>query len=286
MANWWETPKELNRENIVIKGLSTMANPMNVLNPADAYKHVSDIVTEGAQNENSRFAEMTGTAEDRARKRGLKINVQNGYGNQPVAPTPPQVSDSDSRMNDIQSGIAFGSPYFGHGNPEMDEILKTRRERAMGLNANEMQLMMERASGGINKQMQTGLRALHGAQAGSGVRGGAAAAQSIPVVNQANEARAGAERDIALADMARRSSELGNYEHSLTGERAGLLGTGLSFATLGSADRANARENDLIGKGLTDYQKMADEAKTPEEKAWFEKVMKHYGDMFQKINPF
>lgn len=281
MANWWETPKELNRENIVIKGLSTLANPMNVLNPKDAYKNISHIVTEGAQNESELFNELTGPAEARAKKNGLKINVSNGYWNAPK-PEAPELNAAGSRMNDIQSGIAFGSPYFGHGNPEIDEILKTRRERALGLNANEMQLMRERASSGINKQMQTGLRALHGAQAGSGVRGGAAAAQTIPVLNQANEARAGAERDIALADMARRSSELGNYEHSLTGERAGLLGTGLSFATLGSGDRASTKESELIGKGITDYQKMADEAKTPEERSWLENLWTHYGDVLGK----
>lgn len=159
----------------------------------------------------------------------------------------------EQRGGDIKKGLDFGKQYFGEGNKDMAEILNTRRERAMGLNQNEMNLMRERAGAGINQQMATGMRQLRGVQAGSGVRGGAAAAQGIPIVNQANQARGAAERDIALADMQRRSQELSNYETSLTGERAGLLGTGFGFASMGAADRSGAMQYGLATDALNKW---------------------------------
>ncbi len=208
---------------------------------------------------------------------GSTDGSSNKWGDDPVATARGQ------RDEDIQAGIKFGSQYFGEGNPAMKAILDQRRERALGLNEREIQLMRSRASEGINRQMATGMRGLRGVQATSGVRGGAAAAQALPVLRQATDARGTAERDIALADMARRSTELNGYEQSLTNERSGLVGTGMGFAALGSGDRASQRESDLTAKGLDTYKQMVADAKTPEERGWLEKLWKHYGDVFNSV---
>lgn len=162
-----------------------------------------------------------------------------------------------NREKDMVRGSDFAKKYFGEGNADMSAVLEQRKKRAMGLNAQEVQSYRERGEQGINQQMATSMRALRGLQAGSGVRGGAAAAQAIPIVNNANNARGALERDIGIADMERRGTELNNYEKSLTGERAGELGTIFGYAGLGAGDRSSALQYGL-GKDMVDtYGKAA-----------------------------
>lgn len=161
------------------------------------------------------------------------------------------------RVNDTKEGMGFAGHYFGEGNPQVKEILDTRRSRAMGLNGAEIQALRERASSGINAGMATNMRALRGVQATNGVRGGAAGAQAIPIVNAANQARANAERDIAIEDMKRRGNELDKYEGTFTNERGGLLGTALGWAGAGAADRSSALQYGIGKDQMNEFQDQA-----------------------------
>jgi len=138
-----------------------------------------------------------------------------------------------------EDGAARFDPLFGMNNPAMKEIMDARRSAAFGQDGYADTL---RAQGvqGINSTMSTGLRSLRGMQAGSGVRGGAALGQALPMLTQANQARSGLESNIALADMQRRSAALGDLESTVTGERAGSLGTNFGWTGLDSANRNNA----------------------------------------------
>jgi hypothetical protein len=64
----------------------------------------------------------------------------------------------------------------------------------------------------------------------------------------------GLERDLALSGMDRRRAALGDYEHSLTGERAGLLGSAFGNAGLGAQDR-NSAMGMLTSQGWLDQAK-------------------------------
>ena len=138
-----------------------------------------------------------------------------------------------------EDGAARFDPLFGMNNPAMKEIMDARRSAAFGQDGYADTL---RAQGvqGINSTMSTGLRSLRGMQAGSGVRGGAALGQALPMLTQANQARSGLESNIALADMQRRSAALGDLESTVTGERAGSLGANFGWTGLDSANRNNA----------------------------------------------
>lgn len=141
------------------------------------------------------------------------------------------------RDADLERGGQFADPLFGMNNPAIAEIIKARRDAAFG---NDPQAQIARAQGvqGINTTMATGLRSLRGSQALSGVRGGAAIGQALPVLTQANQARSALESNLALADAQRRSDALSGLESTVTGERAGKLGTQFGYGGLGAQDRS------------------------------------------------
>ena len=146
----------------------------------------------------------------------------------------------DQNMAD-EAGNAKFNPLFGSNYAPMDRLTKAREGAAYGTDGLSDQL---RAQGvqGINSTMSTGLRSLRGLQAGSGVRGGAALGQALPMLTQANQARSGLESNIALADMQRRASALDGLESTITGERAGLLGARFGWMGLDSANRNNSQQ--------------------------------------------
>jgi hypothetical protein len=166
------------------------------------------------------------------------------------------------RDKDISGGMDWASKYFGTQNPEMKRILDTRYTQAFGLDPatgqpvadRETQLAREAGSEGINRQVQTALRQFQGRLPGTGVRGGAAGAMAGMMTRDSLAQTRGLERDLALNEMQRRREALGNYEKSLTGERAGLLSSAFGMASLGSQDRYGGLQF-LLGKDWLDYSK-------------------------------
>lgn len=178
-------------------------------------------------------------------------------------------------MEDARAAAeARAKTLYGDGNLKIKEIEDTRRQRALGLNGDEIRMMRERGNAGINSTMATGLRQLRGLQAGSGVRGGAAAAGAIPVLQNAVSQRSGLERDIALADMQRRGQELDKLESTVTGERAGGLSYELGNVMLDSTNRSNAAA-EIRARDMLDIYRNAIPGRmmTPEEAAIFERTV-------------
>lgn len=149
------------------------------------------------------------------------------------------------RRGDLAEGQDFASTRFGAGNKDMAEILTAKKDRAFGDNKAETDLLRSQGVSGINSQLATGLRSLKGLQGASGIRGGAAIGQALPHLAKANLARSTLEGDIALGEMRRRDEALRDYESTLTGERAGQLGTMFGFAGLGAGDRSSAMQHIL-----------------------------------------
>lgn len=182
---------------------------------------------------------------DRLRSEGSVGGSRSSRVNPPAAIDPRMAGMTDrfawDRERDIESGKARFDPLFGMNNPEMAEILKARRAAAFGTDGMADQLRTQGIQG-INNTMSTGLRSLRGMQAGSGVRGGAALGQAMPILSQANQARSGLESNIAIADMERRRAALDGLESAVTGERAGSLGAQFGWAGLGAQDRSSSLE--------------------------------------------
>lgn len=149
-------------------------------------------------------------------------------------------SDEVARDRAFDEGAKRFGSLFGESNPQIKEMMDAMRQRALGLNQAEVDSMRSRGVQGINSQMATGLRQIRGAQALSGVRGGAAIGQQLPVLTKANEARGNLEADIAKADMDRRQTGMQDYLSLLTGERTGQIGSQLGYAGLAAQDRAGA----------------------------------------------
>ncbi len=159
----------------------------------------------------------------------------------------------DARMADVGEGMGFAGNFYGQGNAQMAEIENAQRQRALnGFSPEERSTYSQAANQGINQQLSTGIRAVRGAQATNGVRGGAAGGQFAPVLNQANQARAKSETDLNVADYAARQRALSDYQGTVSGERSGMLGTAFGFAGAGAGDRASALQ---YGLGQDDLMK-------------------------------
>jgi hypothetical protein len=287
MGNWWESEEQLEFEKNILPKLVKFSNPLEHLDPQNTIDSAEAIGKDVALRASPKLRDLSESDSRIGKPTGNigPIGIEHGEGG-PIANPNYQSPIGDpaaSRASDFQKGLDFGEKYFGEGNADMAEILATRKKRALGLNQDEIQAYRERGGAGINQQMATGMRALRGAQAGSGVRGGAAGAQAIPLVNRANQARGALERDIGIADMERRSSELTGYERSLTGERAGLLGTGAAFADMGAGDRATMLQYLLGEKAIDAYGPEAGkEIDLNIEKPWHQKATQHWQDQWDR----
>jgi hypothetical protein len=137
------------------------------------------------------------------------------------------------------------------------DIMKRRKEALGGLSGPAAAALRQKAFGGLESGLQTGLRQLRARQAAAGVRGPAATAGDINLMRQAQEQRRGLEGDILARDWGIQQRALGDYEKSLGRQAFGQLGTELGYAGLGSqlhgqvlADLAQRRLGDIAQSQL------------------------------------
>lgn len=185
---------------------------------------------------------------------------------------------SANRLKDIQSGAMIGQQFIGDGSlgrlqegrsSEIANLIAERQKAydtapTEGLNAKELQAYRDQAVTNINRTTETARRRLAGAQATQGVRGATAVNQQQAAINQGNTERTNFERDLFLKqrealqqDRAEQATRLTALESSVSAARAneeatlkfnleqtarekfGQLSTALSFAGLGSTERAS-----------------------------------------------
>lgn len=239
------------------------------------------------------------TTDPRRYMRNLGRNVTKAVG--PTKPAKPDAGPAapdpriqgyvdwaeDQRERDMQKGKEWGEQYYGAGNPEIKAIMDLWKNRATGMDPTEVNLMRERGTAGINQQLATNMRALRGLQATNGVRGGAAIGQALPAMTQANQARAGLERDIALTDMARRDAALRALESTVTGERQGLVGSQLGWAGMGATDRSTGLGYVLSKDEIERLRGLVNDAANPLGSGappWLQKQMEGLGDILKDPN--
>lgn len=190
----------------------------------------------------------------------------------------------------IGQGEALGKKYFGDGmlgrleySPEeqarSNDILEMRKARLAGLSAPEFAAQRSAAYDGLNRGLSTNLRQLRGMQGSTGVRGGAANAQAMNLMNDAQRTRQGLERDIMLKNVDYKNAALSDYENAaaqdiarnlqlrqfnlgqMGKEKYGQLGTGLGYGQLASGVSSGIAQNklgqdylDIVGRQLNQAQ--------------------------------
>ena len=185
--------------------------------------------------------------------------------------------NAGKRLQDIAAGRKVGEDYIADGSlgrlqegrsTEVSDLIAERRKAYEaappgGLQDEELQAYRDQAVGNINKTSETARRRLAGVQAQTGVTGATAATQQMSAINAGNAERATFERDLFLRQReamqqdrseqavrltalessvgAARTNEESTQKFNLeqaAKEKFGQISTALSFAGLGSTDRA------------------------------------------------
>jgi hypothetical protein len=110
--------------------------------------------------------------------------------------------------------------------PEQQQVLALRQAGLGGFNAEENTALRESMLQNIARAEQGALRQLKGAQAGAGIRGGLAGAQSGDILNQMAAERAAGERELFLKNIAQKDAALGAFEGSARGIQGEAFGRG------------------------------------------------------------
>jgi hypothetical protein len=184
-----------------------------------------------------------------------------------------------SRDADFSRGMEWAGKYFGEGNADMKAVMERRKALAFGDNGIELNRRREGANIELDRAMATGLRQLQGRLPSLGVRGGAAGAMAAPLVARRMEQARGLESDLAGQDATMQRAALADYEGTLTNERAGKLGMGAGFMSIGAGDRSNAQQYVMGQDYLKQAQEQADADRVAAERAnrrakpWYEELM-------------
>lgn len=118
------------------------------------------------------------------------------------------------------------------------QILAERQRALTGLGREEIVNRREQFLGGIEGTRATASAELARRQSATGVTGGIAFAQQQAINQAAMGARAGAERDLAIADMERRRQALNELQGYVGGERYGQISTDLAGRQLDIQEKA------------------------------------------------
>lgn len=193
----------------------------------------------------------TGQAAFGARTVGMKDPKAQGGpapGSGPGIPTPAE--SAQMRNAEIEQGRARWRDMMS-ANPDVQEILKRKKDMAGGLNAQEMQAARDQMIQGQQAQQQGAMRSLYAQQGRSGIRGGMAGAQQARMQGQFNNQRAQQEQKLLLDNYALKRQGLNDWETSNNRMVFGELAQGLGEAGLGVADRTGYSQY-LIGQSMAD----------------------------------
>lgn len=152
----------------------------------------------------------------------------------------------------LGAGQTFANGYFGRNNPQVAQIEDAEQQQMKGFSQAQINAMRDQGTSQINSQVGTGMHALAGMNSAKHIAGGAAAAGAMPLLNNANTQQAQLANNINVANIAQQNAGLGNYQSTVTNERAGGLNTALGVAGLGSANTFGAMQYGL-GRDYLDW---------------------------------
>lgn len=168
-----------------------------------------------------------------------------------------------TRERGVEQGQEFAREILGdglgrlRGNEEVESIISRFQDASQGLDAQALQAEREKIGEEINRGAATSSRELQGLLARSGVRGGIAGRQLTDIQLQAQAQKAGVERDLflkqaeakrqGLRDLANVTIQAEQFDLGQeAAEKNILLGTGVGFAQLGSAELSADKQAELL----------------------------------------
>lgn len=143
-------------------------------------------------------------------------------------------------MDDFLARAKEASMAAGTQSDEMAFAVDRMKSGLGGFTSPEEEAMRARALEGVNAQYNAGMRAAAGLNLGRNLRGGAAAGNFVPVMNQTIQQRRGLENDIMAQQVAERARRLTEFTKTV-GDRDASL-----------ADRRNAAMATESGALTTD----------------------------------
>jgi len=159
---------------------------------------------------------------------------------------------------DIDLGRKIGKGFVPEGSlgrikedADIQAVMQAKRERLGGFSSQEQQAARDISQSNIQRQFQTGSRALQAQQARAGVRGAGATAQQMQLQQQAGQQAGAFERDLMLRQRAAQGEAIGDLEGSAkqftsfdlgqaSKEKFAQMGTALGIAQLGVTQRSGA----------------------------------------------
>jgi hypothetical protein len=164
-------------------------------------------------------------------------------------------------MQDLLAAQKATASTAGNRSADITDVIARRKAGLEGFNAEENTALKEQMAQQVSRAEQGALRQLKGAQAGAGIRGGLAGAQTSDVLMQGQQQRANAARDLFLQNIQQKQQALGAFEGSAraaegeqfarqqqaTGQYAGQL-SGEEAARLAATQAATAGLEGTIGR--------------------------------------
>jgi len=225
-------------------------------------------------------------------KNNQRSSSQGALGQVPAQIQKPQPAQAELERSLIESyrkdreagmkaGTALGNQYFGGGRDLQGMaggLLDQYQAGATnGLSDPAFSAMRNQALGGIQQQTSQGLNDLNVQQGASGVRGAAAQAGKMRVLDAGTQARGNLETNLAVQDIGFRERSMASLGDMLNGERAGQLGAVMGMGNMYAQDRVNAGQSILGDKLMAQSQADLDAANQPIPDSYMEKVMKKVG---------
>lgn len=121
-----------------------------------------------------------------------------------------------TEVNDLIARSKEASIAASQQSTEMADAIRRMQEGLSGFTTPEEEAIRSRALEGVNAQYNAGMRAAAGLNLGRNLRGGAAAGNFAPVMNQALQQRRGLENDIMAQQIAERARRLSEYSSTVS----------------------------------------------------------------------
>lgn len=224
--------------------MAATPNPFGIPTPEDEEK-IKKLNKEGAgikgKDVEVREATPAGTLAVPTQKE-VKTQMPSPYVPQPFLP--PGTEEAIDRVQG-EDRPRHARAEFADISGMPEQILRLRQQALQGLSQPELNALRAQSIQNIEGTRRTAARELERQQARQGVRGGVAFAQGEALRREALGARGRAERDILLADLARRRQALSELERTVGKERFGDIAQRLAERQLDIGEAAGTEQRAL-----------------------------------------
>lgn len=156
-------------------------------------------------------------------------------------------SNAAARNSDMEAGYKKGKEIF-YDDPDMIDLRNRYQDLSSGYNGQELGAMREQARSETEGQRNKGVRQLGANLARAGVGGARGAAMQSSADQGYAKNRDELERKMTLDNANLVRSGTNDLKDYLMRQKYGVLGTGLGYAQLGTADRTAEAQTALANK--------------------------------------